>query len=159
MFLRSLRANAIPHQVLLPKVDRVLLHGAKKITEKTLQKTVHNLSGIMEKLRARIQPGISDGPEALGEIISCSAEPGTARERKLGLDQVRWAILAAAGLGEEKRKLSPSEIGLGEEKQRLSSLEIDLDEEKRILSPLETVDEDEEPIFERAAVNTTRMND
>lgn len=79
-----------------------------------------------------IQPGRLDGPEALGEIISCSADKRLDKERKFGLDQVRWAVLEAAGLG-VKRRLSPLEVvGQGHEEV--------------------------EPILEPAAVDETRIN-
>lgn len=67
------------------------------------------LDRICEQMKGRIQPGNGDGPEALGEIITCSAE-ATLEGKKLGINNVQWAVLAATGLGEEKRKLSPSEM-------------------------------------------------
>ena len=67
------------------------------------------LDRICEQMKGKIQPGNGDGPEALGEIVTCSAE-ATLEGKKLGINNVRWAVLAATGLGEEKRKLSPSEM-------------------------------------------------
>lgn len=121
MLLQSLRENAISHQVILSKVDRILFTGTKSLSEAQLQSNIAQLREICEGVRAKIQPGKSDGPEALGEIIGCSADTKLDKERKLGLDQVRWAVLTAAGLGNEKRKLSPLEF-VGEDEIRFPSI-------------------------------------
>ena len=110
ILLHSLRESAISHQVILSKVDRILFEGTRALSEEKFQSNIAELRRICEQVRAKIQPRKSDGPEALGEIISCSADKRLDRETKLGLDQVRWAVLAATGLGDKKRRLSPSEV-------------------------------------------------
>ncbi len=57
-----------------------------------------------------MQPGNIDGPEAFGEIIGCSTEISldsngeiSLEGRKLGIDRVRRAVLAATGLGDNKK--------------------------------------------------------
>ena len=52
------------------------------------------LNRICEEMKDKIQPGRSDGPEALGEIITCSSE-AKLEGKKLGVNGVRWAVLAA----------------------------------------------------------------
>ena len=46
----------------------------------------------MEEVKKEVQPGNVDGPEALGEILACSAE------NNLGINAVRCAVLRATGL-------------------------------------------------------------
>lgn len=55
-------------------------------------------------LKSKIQPGKGDGPEALGEIVTCSGEKALSG-KKLGINNVRWAVLAATGLADEKKLL------------------------------------------------------
>jgi len=106
--LSLLRQHAISHQIILSKVDRVFFpksnHSVARMEPNSLQ-----LDAIVEKLKPLIQPGKGDGPEALGEIIACSAEK-TIDGTKIGINNVRWAVLAATGLGDAKGKILPSEI-------------------------------------------------
>lgn len=108
--LNRFRQNGISHQVILSKVDRILLPGPKTPSEARLESYSAELRKIFEKLRTKIQPGKSDGPEGLGEIISCSAEKSLERGRRLGINQVRWAVLAATGLNNQSRIFRPSDI-------------------------------------------------
>lgn len=104
--LKLFRRYGVPHQIILSKVDRVLFPKLRTVSvaniREKIQQTEPVLARIIEGLRAKIQPGLRDGPEALGEVISCSAET-VYRQGKFGIDDVRWATLAAAGLGDEKR--------------------------------------------------------
>lgn len=108
--LTEFRRNGISHQVILSKVDRILLPGPKTPSEARLESYSAELRKIFDKLRAKIQPGKSDGPEGLGEIISCSAEKSLERGRRPGVNQIRWAVLAATGLNNQTRLLHPSEV-------------------------------------------------
>lgn len=60
------------------------------------------LTTVVGGLRKKLQPGLGDGPEALGEVITCSANT-MFRHKNFGVDDVRWATLAATGLGEVKK--------------------------------------------------------
>lgn len=55
---------------------------------------------MLQDLRPLVQPDprVSEGPGALGELITCSAETHIDPGRVLGVDAVRWAILSAAGI-------------------------------------------------------------
>lgn len=55
---------------------------------------------MLEDLRPVVQPDprVSEGPGALGELITCGAETPIGPGRVLGVNAVRWAILAAAGI-------------------------------------------------------------
>lgn len=102
------RQNAISHQIILSKVDRILFRKSRPSLAR-MERSYPALDLICDQLKGKIQPGNGDGPEALGEIVTCSAE-ATLEGKKIGINNVRWAVLAATGLGEEKRKLLPSEM-------------------------------------------------
>ena len=103
--LALLRQQGISHQVLLGKVDRVLLMGLdKKGSErKVMSKATHlveveRLREKVDRIMALVQPEHGTGPGALGEIL-CVASKGAMRENTgLGLGALRWAILQATGL-------------------------------------------------------------
>ncbi|KAL9127093.1 MAG: hypothetical protein Q9217_003968 [Psora testacea] len=102
------RKHGIAHQVILPKVDRILF-PKHKVSVEHMEKNLPALDAICTDVKAKIQPGKADGPEALGEIVCCSAET-TLGGQRLGIDKLRWAVLAATGLGDVRRKILSSEI-------------------------------------------------
>ena len=106
--LSQFRQHGIAHQVILSKVDRIL-SSKKRITVEHVEKNIHALDAICADMRAKIQPGKADGPEALGELVCCSGETILEGQR-LGIDKLRWAVLAATGLGDIRRKILPSQI-------------------------------------------------
>ena len=106
--LSSFRQNAVSHQIILSKVDRILFRKSRPSVAR-IERNFPELDRICEQVKGKIQPGNGDGPEALGEIVTCSAE-ATLEGKKLGINNVRWAVLAATGLGVDKRKLLPSEM-------------------------------------------------
>jgi len=58
------------------------------------------LRHFIQELKLEIQPDASEGPGALGEVISCSSRMKTVKNHGLGVSPLRWAILRAAGLDE-----------------------------------------------------------
>ncbi|MCJ1246369.1 GTP-binding protein [Trapelia coarctata] len=106
--LKLFRHNSVPHQVILSKVDRILLPKSTKrnIAEDKFKENVASLKDIVQRIREKIQPK-NDGPPALGEILTVSAEnerwkalsPKT--RGKLGIHAVRWAVLVATGLNQQ----------------------------------------------------------
>lgn len=107
--LTLFRQNAVSHQVILSKVDRVLFQKHRpSLARMELNSPVLNRT--LEMMRGKIQPGLGDGPEALGEILACSAEAKLETGPKLGINDVRWAVLAATGFNEARRKPLPSEM-------------------------------------------------
>ncbi len=101
--LAMFRQNAIPHQIILSKVDRILLPGSRLPSEDVLEHHLSSLDEIIEKARGIVQPEARDGPPALGEILTCSAERSVERGKKLGISGIRWAILSATGLENPRR--------------------------------------------------------
>ncbi|KAL9104194.1 MAG: hypothetical protein Q9163_000846 [Psora crenata] len=108
--LNLFRQQGVSHQVILSKADRVLFPKSKVSVSQT-EKNLPALDGVCAAVKSKIQPGKYDGPEALGEIICCSGETALGGQ-KLGIDKLRWAVLAATGLGDVGRKIRPSEIAL-----------------------------------------------
>lgn len=105
--LSEFRKYAIPHQVILSKVDRLLFKKADPSVA-LLKRNSQLLDGCVGRLKLQIQPGLGDGPEALGEVLACSATK-TLNGKKLGINNVRWAVLAATGLS-NTGELQQSEI-------------------------------------------------
>lgn len=89
----------------MSKVDRILLprQSGKSITQERLARYAAELREIVEKVRVRIQP-MNDGPPALGEILTCSADNerwkalSAEPKGRLGISALRWAVLSATGL-------------------------------------------------------------
>ena len=92
--LELLRQNAVSHQVVLSKADRIVMSGPRTPKDQQLQVRSENLRKICEDIRRDIQPADSDMPVALGELIACSAEKSI-NGKRLGIDHLRWAVLAA----------------------------------------------------------------
>ncbi|MCJ1350110.1 MAG: GTP-binding protein [Icmadophila ericetorum] len=107
--LRMFRENAVPHQVLLSKVDTVF--GSKHNTGGVIERKFAIKANMVEErvrgLREIIQPKHNDGAGALGEIIAFSTVNLLCSGKNVGISQIRWAILAATGLGQ---KLNKSDI-------------------------------------------------
>lgn len=62
--------------------------------------SIQRLRGMLQDLKPVIQPDpyVSEGPGALGEILTCSADVEVSPGRALGVDAIRWSILSAAGI-------------------------------------------------------------
>lgn len=59
---------------------------------------ISDLQKLLEILRPVVQPdGRRGGPGALGEIVTCSAETPIGDGEFLGINALRWAILASTG--------------------------------------------------------------
>ncbi|KAL4892687.1 P-loop containing nucleoside triphosphate hydrolase protein [Aspergillus ambiguus] len=96
--LMLFRKYAIPHQVVLSKVDKVLAKKKSQVKSGASPANLAALTSLLQSLRPVVQPvGRSEGPGALGEIVTCSAETPVEPGRALGISAVRWAILSAAG--------------------------------------------------------------
>ncbi|MDI1491984.1 MAG: hypothetical protein OHK93_003195 [Ramalina farinacea] len=95
--LTLFRQLGIPHQIVLSKIDEVLFKR-KKVSEERMLKNLHLLDARCKEMRGQIQPGQAEGPEALGEII-CTSADAELQGRKMGVQELRWAVLSATGLG------------------------------------------------------------
>ncbi|KAJ5217379.1 GTP-binding protein EngB [Penicillium chermesinum] len=112
--LRLFRRFAIPHQIILSKIDKVLAKSKKQAKAGASAIGIQRLQTLLHKLKPDIQPDprISEGPGALGEILTCSADTFVSPGQALGVDSIRWAILAAAGIDGSLQGVKPAhEIG------------------------------------------------
>ncbi|KAJ5082941.1 GTP-binding protein EngB [Penicillium argentinense] len=98
--LSLFRRYAIPHQIILSKIDKVLTKKKRQSKTGVSAVNIQRLQDMLRDLKPVIQPdpGVSEGPGALGEILTCSAEVPISPGRVLGVDAIRWAILSAAGI-------------------------------------------------------------
>ena len=106
--LQALRENAISHQVVLSKVDRVLFVNKRKPSKQLLQRHAPALHKSAELVRGRLDTIDVDGPKALGEILGCSTTSSVEKGKWLGINNLRWSILAATGLNEARKNLLPN---------------------------------------------------
>jgi GTP-binding protein len=106
--LEMLRQRAISHQVIVSKVDKVLIPVKSGESHKAMVKkgvtgeNVDRLRKLLEELKPIVQPPViegqgTQGPGALGEILTCSAETFVKGGTPLGVSAIRWAVLAATG--------------------------------------------------------------
>ncbi|OJJ40276.1 hypothetical protein ASPWEDRAFT_144785 [Aspergillus wentii DTO 134E9] len=97
--LSLFRRYAIPHQIILSKVDKVLGKKKKQVKTGASAANVAALRSLLQELKPIVQPidGRIEGPGALGEILTCSAATPTGPGQALGVSALRWAILSAAG--------------------------------------------------------------
>lgn len=105
--LASLRLAGVSHQVVLSKMDKLYIPKAsevKKVGKGVKMKSKGSVMGFREKTRALL-PEIAPphGGAALGEILACSSET-LVDGKRLGIEDVRFAVLKAVGLEGEERK-------------------------------------------------------
>lgn len=91
------KEHAVPYQVVLSKVDRVLFDGKRNPSPAVLEKRLLALQGKMEDVREVVQPDSEEDGGAVGEVIACSSERWVEGKR-MGIDELRFAMLHAAGL-------------------------------------------------------------
>ncbi|CAI7645361.1 unnamed protein product [Penicillium bialowiezense] len=98
--LRLFRHHAIPHQIILSKVDKFLAKKMKTMKTGVTAANIQRLQLLLQGIKPMVQldPQAGEGPGSLGEILTCSAEADIGKGRALGIDAVRWSILSAAGI-------------------------------------------------------------
>ena len=98
--LTHLRRKGISHQIIISKVDKVLHGGRTAAKGRKLQHRLQEVQELCSQIRGKLDAEAGDGREAVGDILCCSAEltfEGTGH-RKIGIDEVRWAVLSACGM-------------------------------------------------------------
>lgn len=105
--LASLRLAGVSHQVVLSKMDKLYLPPAadiKRVAKSVKMKSRGTVAALRAKMRALL-PEIAPphGGAALGEILACSSET-LVDGKRLGIEDVRYAVLKAVGLEGEERK-------------------------------------------------------
>lgn len=105
--LASLRAAGVSHQVILSKVDKIYIPPASEIRRLGRGGKVKSMGqvGALRKRMRELLPDIQPphGGAALGEVLACSSEV-LVDGRRLGIEDVRYAVLKAVGLEGEERK-------------------------------------------------------
>jgi GTP-binding protein len=106
-----LRRYAIPHQIVISKVDKVLAKKQSQIKSGASAAKVASLQTLLQNYRPIVQPDDrSEGPGALGEILTCSPEATISPGKSLGISAIRWAILSATGF-DANMKAQPMPTG------------------------------------------------
>ena len=115
--LRLMREEAISHQVVLSKVDKIVMpKGSSGVpARRHLEEKGEVMRKVCEDVRKKVQPMERRGPEALGEILACSAEKGVEPGKRLGVDELRWAVMAACGLTGRRQRLGKGDLQVLEE--------------------------------------------
>jgi GTP-binding protein len=105
-----LRENCIPHQIILPKVDRVIsLPSDTSLDPEIIRRKEQTFRTKAEEILelTRGEPG--EGPGPLGDVLGTGgcdvwgdarAKGGKRKGDIWGVQGVRWAVLRACGLGE-----------------------------------------------------------
>lgn len=123
--LEMFRSEKVPFQIILSKVDRLLFNSrGKPGGETALMGRLHTLRKVMDEVREVVDGDdvVVEGDEdaeqgqgmGVGEILACSAEKAL-DGRKMGIDEVRFAMLRACGLemrdeaGVERRRKQAQE--------------------------------------------------
>jgi GTP-binding protein len=99
--LVHLRRQGIAHQVVLSKADKVMYPGSKAPGPQKVSGGLLKLRELCGEIRQTLDREAGDGRRASMDILCCSAQKSLDprnRNRKLGVDEVRWAILSACGL-------------------------------------------------------------
>ncbi|KAK5130162.1 hypothetical protein LTR08_002416 [Meristemomyces frigidus] len=106
--LTHLRRQGISHQIVLSKVDKLLYPGAKPPGPVRLSNGLLKVKDLCGSIRETLNREAGDGRKPMLDILCCSAEKGLDernRHRRLGVDEVRWAVLSTCGLESDEQGL------------------------------------------------------
>ncbi|TKX20530.1 putative MIOREX complex component 8 [Elsinoe australis] len=99
--LKHLAERGIGHQVVLSKVDKLIMPKVKTSPRK-MSEGLKKLSERLEDVQERLKFDGRAIPRAVGDILSCSAEKDLEeygqKRSKIGINAVQWAVLSACGL-------------------------------------------------------------
>ncbi|KAF8422557.1 P-loop containing nucleoside triphosphate hydrolase protein, partial [Tirmania nivea] len=84
MLLDHLGASGVPYQIVLSKVDR--------LKQEELDTAFDNIKALLTDKRER------RGTSALGEVLGTAADPAKRSKSKVGMAELRWAVMVAGGL-------------------------------------------------------------
>ncbi|QDS75138.1 hypothetical protein FKW77_007732 [Venturia effusa] len=96
--LDILQEAGTPHQIILSKSDKLVYPTANPPEPEKLQQRIEKLHETTEKVREKVVPKGKRGNAVLNDIICCSSEKRLDKGKMIGMDEVRWAVLQAAGL-------------------------------------------------------------
>lgn len=84
MLLDHLGASGVPYQIVLSKVDR--------LRQQELDTAFDNIKALLTDNKER------RGTSALGEVLGTAADPAKKSKSKVGMAELRWAVMVAGGL-------------------------------------------------------------
>lgn len=109
--IRMLQELQVPFQVVLSKVDRILFskNGKKFPSGEVLQKRLERVHETALKVKELVMPSAEDEGKGVGEVIAiCSQNPVDGKP--VGIDQLRFAVLRAAGLELQQKSIDSSVV-------------------------------------------------
>ena len=143
--LSHLRKEGVAYSVIMSKVDKLLHPNSKVPGPEKLRNGLEKLRVAREEVRQELKEAFNDGRDVRDDILCCSSEKSlderSGWRSKLGVDELRWAILNASGLesdeaGVPKRKVRTRDVkGVVEEPVKVKV-------EEEVTSPWD-IDEDD----------------
>jgi len=116
--LTHLRTEGVPYSIVMSKVDKLLHPGSKPPGPTKLENCLTKLRVACDDVRSTLREAFDDGRDVRDDILCCSSEKSlderSGWRAKLGVDELRWAILNASGLesdemGMAKKKLKTTD--------------------------------------------------
>lgn len=147
--LTHLRTQGVPYSIVMSKVDKLIHPGSKPPGPQKLENCLLKLKVACDDVRSTLRAAFNDGRDVRDDILCCSSEKSlderSGWRSKLGVDELRWAILNSSGLesdeaGLPKRKVKTKDV------KRVSEQEVKVIE-KEVESPWD--DAEEKPIIQR----------
>lgn len=117
--LTHLRQEGVPYSIIMSKVDKLIHPGSKPPGPEKLNNCLVKLKVGCDDVRRELKQAFNDGRDVRDDILCCSAEKSlderSGRRSKLGVDELRWAILSASGLesdemGMSKRRMKTKDV-------------------------------------------------
>ena len=100
--LTHLRSEGVPFSIVMSKVDKLLHPGPKPPGPTKLENCITKLRVACDDMRGVLREAFDDGRDVRDDILCCSSEKSlderSGWRAKLGVDELRWAILNACGL-------------------------------------------------------------
>lgn len=125
--LTHLRKEGVPYSVVMSKVDKLLHPNSKPPGPQGLSNALTKLAKARDDVRAELKEAFDDGRDVWDDILCCSSEKSLDERSgwrvKLGVDELRWAVLSACGLesdetGAVRRRISMKDVKVLEEKPK-----------------------------------------
>jgi GTP-binding protein len=148
--LTHLRTEGVPYSIVMSKVDKLVHPGSKPPGPQKLENCLVKLKVACDDVRRVLREAFDDGRDVRDDILCCSSEKSlderSGWRAKLGVDELRWAILNASGLESDEMGLAKKKVRTRDVK-RVSEEEVVKVVETIVESPWEDVEED--PIVQR----------
>ncbi|QIW99262.1 hypothetical protein AMS68_004780 [Peltaster fructicola] len=112
--LTHLFRKGIPHTIILSKIDKLVHPHSSFPSSEKLQTGVVEVKKRTEAIQAQLKKDVWGGRDAASDILCVSSERsldefGVNRE-KIGINELRWAILCACGLQESRKDVQSINI-------------------------------------------------